>query len=660
MPMTRRLPVLVAALALAAPVPAPAQGAPAPWPPARPVPNPLQVPGSFQNALAQGTRSVTGAPGPRYWQQWARYRIRASVDVQARTLAGSATVAYHNRSPDTLRVLVMKLWQNHHAPGAVRNEEAEVTGGVRLGRVAVGGEALAPAESGEGPRYLVEGTSLSLVPARPVPPGDSVRIEVEWSFRLAQQGIGGRMGYSRDNLLYLAYWYPQMAVYDDVVRWHRDPFRGTAEFYMGFASYEYTVDAPEGWVVMGTGELANPEQVLAPAVLERWRRAARSDSVVHVLTAADFGAGKATARAPGGRLQWTFRADTVRDVAFGVARQSRWDAARTPVGDRDGDGRLDHALVQAFWRQDAPRWARAVRYGQHSITHHSAFTGLGYPYPHMTAVEGEDIIGGGMEYPMTTLIGSYNQAGDTALYAVTAHELAHMWVPMIVGVDETRHGWMDEGTTDFNENEAWNDFYRGAGDAHLRAQRQYADFARAGADAELLVWTDFHFPPGVGTFATYTKPAVLLWALRGLLGEETFLRGYRKYLADWRFRHPKPYDFFNAFNAAAGRDLGWFWSTWYGERWTLDHAVRGVADGADGTTITIEDRGLAPMPARLVVTRADGRTERREVPVETWLSGARTATITVLAGSSPVVRVEIDPEMRFPDVDRANNVWTRS
>ncbi|HEX8691739.1 MAG TPA: M1 family metallopeptidase [Longimicrobium sp.] len=662
--MTRWLPVLVAALALALALadaaPAPAQGAPAPWPPARPVPNPLQVPGTFQRALAAGTRSTTGAPGPRYWQQWAHYRISTRVDAQARTLAGSETVTYHNRSPDTLFVLVMKLWQDHHAPGAVRNEEAEVTGGVQLGRVAVGGEVLQQTGSTEGSRYAVGGTNLLLVPTRPVPPGDTVRIEVEWSFRLARQGIGGRMGYSRDDLLYLAYWYPQMAVYDDVAGWQRDPFRGTAEFYMGYASYEYTVDAPEGWVVMGTGQLVNPEQVLAPAVLQRWRRAMRSDSVVHVLGAGDFGVGKATVDAPGDRLQWTFRADSVRDVAFGVFRQSLWDAARTPVGDRDGDGRADHALVQAFWRQDAPRWAQAVRYGQQSITHHSEFTGVRYPYPHMTAVEGEEINGGGMEYPMMTLIGSYSQASDTALYSVTSHELAHMWVPMIVGVDETRYGWMDEGTTDFNENEARNDFYPGSGNAHVAEQRQYLDLARRGIDAELLVWTDFQFPPGVSTFATYTKPAAVLWALRGLLGEETFLRGYRKYLADWRFRHPKPYDFFNAFNTAAGRDLGWFWSTWYGERWALDQAVQGVADGAGGTTITVEDRGLAPMPARLLVTRADGRTERREVPVETWLAGARTATVTLPAGASPVVRVEIDPEMYFPDVDRANNVWTRS
>jgi hypothetical protein len=104
--------------------------------------------------------------------------------------------------------------------------------------------------------------------------------------------------------------------------------------------------------------------------------------------------------------------------------------------------------------------------------------------------------------------------------------------------------------------------------------------------------------------------------------------------------------------------LGWFWSTWYDNRWTLDQAVGGVTTGAGGINIVIEDRGNAPMPARLVITRQNGQTERREVPVESWLAGARTATVTV-AGGSPVVKVEIDPEMAFPDTDRSNNVWTR-
>jgi aminopeptidase N len=268
-------------------------------------------------------------------------------------------------------------------------------------------------------------------------------------------------------------------------------------------------------------------------------------------------------------------------------------------------------------------------------------------------------MGGGMEYPMMTLIGPYTTRGDTALYSVTAHELGHMWFPMIINVDERRYGWMDEGTTNFNENEAFNDFFRGARNAHQREQGEYVNFVNRVGDPELLRWTDLQ-QPNLGGFATYTKPATLLHALRGLLGEETFMRTYRGYARTWAFKHPKPWDFFNAFNAGAGRNLDWFWSTWYKEAWTLDQAVGSVADSGGNTVVTVEDRGSAPMPARILITRQNGSTERREIPVETWLGGARTATLSVPSAGSPVVRVEIDPTSSFPDVNRANNVWTRS
>jgi hypothetical protein len=624
----------------------------------RAIPNPIVAPRDFQRAVARGTRTTTGAPGPRYWQQRADYRIRATVDAAAKTLTGSGAITYHNRSPDTLRVVWLQLMQNVHQAEAPRNEAAEVTGGYRFTRVAAGGQAVRESEDlRTGPGYSVDFTRMAIRPASPLLPGDSVRLELDWSYKIPQAGAGARMGHSRDNLLYLAYWYPQMAVYDDVVGWQTDPFLGGAEFYMGYGRYEYTVDAPEGWVVMGTGTLANPESVLPADVLTRWRRAAQSDTAVQVLRAASFGAGKATLRGANGRLQWTFRADSVRDVAFSMTRESNWDAARTPVGDRNGDGRTDYALIQSFWRSTAPRWAQSVKYSQQSITHHGQFTGVPYPYPHMTAVEGEDIMGGGMEYPMMTLIGPYTARGDTALYNVTSHELAHMWFPMIIGVDERRYGWMDEGTTNFNENEAHNDFFRGAMNAHQREQAQYVDFVRNVGDPELLRWTDLQ-EPDLGGFAAYTKPATILQALRGVLGEETFLRTYRGYARTWAYKHPKPWDFFNAFNTGAGRSLDWFWTSWYAEAWSLDHAVASVSDAGGTTAITVEDRGTAPMPARLLITRQNGSTERREVPVETWLGGARTAVVTVPAGS-PVIRVEIDPTMAFPDVDRGNNVWTR-
>ncbi|HEU0300079.1 MAG TPA: M1 family metallopeptidase [Longimicrobium sp.] len=649
-------PALVAAALLAACGPPPSSGpAPAPFRPERPIPYPVTPPAEYQRAVAGGTRTAAGAPGERYWQNQADYVIRARVIPEQKRLEGSETITYTNRSPDALRQLHVDLTLNHHAPGVVRNEAAEVTGGVQVDRVAVdGAEAAQGGQSGT--RYAVNGTRMIIVPAAPVQPGASVRIQVDWQYQVPQAGAGGRMGWSEDDFFFFAYWYPAMAVYDDVVGWHPDPFRGTAEFYADFGRYDVTIEAPPQWIVFGTGVLQNPEQALAPAVLQRYRQGIGSDQVVHVVTPADFG--RTTAAGEGGRVAWRFVADSVRDHAFSVTRASNWDARRTAVGDRDGDGRTDHTAIHAFWRPSAPRWANVAAYEAHAITFLSEFTGVPYPWPHMTAVEGEGIIGGGMEYPMMTLIGGYTQAGDAALYNVIAHELAHMWVPMTVSVDERRYSWMDEGMTTYHEAQARKDTFPG-NPAEMEDRAAYLNTARGGNEGEVMRRSDFHYTGGAYGTASYPKPSTNFVALRGILGEATFNRAWRTFHQRWAFRHPYPWDLFATFEEVAGEDLDWFWRTWFYETWTLDQAVALVTEDARGATIVIEDRGLAPMPARVTVTRENGETQGVEVPVETWLEGLRRATLTLPPAASPIVRVEIDRDNLFPDVDRDNNVWTR-
>jgi aminopeptidase N len=328
------------------------------------------------------------------------------------------------------------------------------------------------------------------------------------------------------------------------------------------------------------------------------------------------------------------------------------------VGDRDGDGRADHTAIHAFWRPEARRWANTARYEAHAITFLSEYTGVPYPWPHMTAVEGEDIIGGGMEYPMMTLISAYTQADDAALYGVTAHELAHMWVPMIVSVDERRYSWLDEGMTTFHEAQARKDTFP-TSTPELEDRTSYLNLARAGGEGEIMRRSDFQYTSGAFGVASYPKPSTNFVSLRALLGEETFNRAWQTFQQRWAWKHPYPWDFFNTVEEVSGQELDWFWRTWFYETWTLDQAVASVAENAGGATIVVEDRGLAPMPARLTITREDGTVQGLEVPVEAWLEGRRTATVTVPGAQSPIIRVEIDAENAFPDVARDNNVWTR-
>lgn len=630
----------------------------------RPIPYPVIPSAQFRRAVELGTRTDGGNPGPGYWQQWTDYQLEARLIPDEKRLEGSARIVYHNRSPDVLPFVALHLFQNFHAEGAVRNEAAETTGGVDLERVVAGGERLGAAggtwelmrRDGKA-GYAVDGTILYVRQPKPLPVGDSLVMSIDWAFDVPQDGASGRMGWSEGNLFHIAYWYPQMVVYDDVVGWHTDQFLGNAEFYVGFGSYDLTVEAPEGWIIMATGAFHNPAEVLSASALARYEQAQRSDTVIHVLSEADFGPGKATRPAGDGRLRWRFTSDKVRDVAFSALLQSNWDAVRTPVGDRDGDGAMDYALINSFWRASAPRWSRQWRYAQHSIAFLSRWTGLPYPWPHMTSVEGAGIIGGGMEFPMMTLIGSYNQSSDEGLYGVTAHELAHMWVPMIVGTDERRHSWMDEGTTSYNTSPAEDDFYPGTDHRRENAD-DYLFVARMGLEGEVMRWSDYHYSGTAYGTASYSKPAALLSTLRGLMGEAAFDSAYHDYIRTWAYKHPKPWDFFNHFSEAARRNLDWFWRAWYYETWTMDHAVGEVVTDQGGTKVIVEDRGWVPMPARVTITRENGEQLQLEVPVETWLSGTTRAELSVPAGS-PVVKVEIDAEKLFPDVDDRNNIWER-
>ncbi|HLL46255.1 MAG TPA: M1 family metallopeptidase, partial [Longimicrobiaceae bacterium] len=459
-----------------------------------------------------------------------------------------------------------------------------------------------------------------------------------------------------------AYWYPQVAVYDDVSGWHVDPYMGNAEFYMGYADYDVSLTVPEGWLVASTGTLQNPQEVLTPQTLARLESARTAPGVVRVVTAEDRGAGRATRTARGGRLTWRYTAPNVRDFAWGTSARYLWDATHAVAGDADGDGGADTAAIHAFYRPERVRWAwdQSARYSRHSIEFLSRFL-WPYPYPHMTAVDGVASCSG-MEYPMMTCIGG--QRDTLSLYSVTVHEIAHMWFPMLVGSDEKRYSWQDEGLTRFNQAQAMREFFNGY-DLETIARNQYLDLARRGSEysggqVELMRHGDL-YPTAGSAFgvASYAKMATNMAMLRALLGEETFMRAYREYGRRWIGKHPQPYDLWNTFEDVSGRDLDWFWRTWWYETWTLDQSIGEVRIAGDHMEVEVVDRGLAPMPARLVVTRADGRTERVEVPVDVWLAGARRHTVPV-RDAATVTRVEIDPENAFADIDRTNQTWTRT
>jgi hypothetical protein len=615
---------------------------------------------AFSTAVDAGTRTRSGRPGSRYWQQYARYRLEATLDPATARLEGRGTIRYLNRSPDTLASVYLHLYDNLFAPAGLRNRTVPVVGGVELGRITVNGRPLTPrAGDGRGPGYEVASTMLRLVLDRPLLPNDSVEMALEWALTVPPDGAprGGTDG----EVYFVSYWYPQVAVYDDVSRgWHLDPYMGNAEFYMGYADYDVALTVPAGWVIGATGTLQNPGEVLTPAVRARLDSAGRSGAIVRVVREEDRGVGRATPRGENGRLTWRFTATNVRDFAFGTSEGYLWDATTAVAGDANGDGRPDSARIHTFYRPERRAWAwnHSARYAQHSVEFLSRYL-WPYGYPHMTAIDGPTSCGG-MEYPMMTCIGGPR---DTlGLYSVTVHEIAHMWFPMQVGSDEKRYSWQDEGLTRFNQAQAMQEFFapydreRLSRDNYLALARQgSASDAGGVGEVELMRHGDL-YPTGTSAFgvASYDKMATNLVALRAILGDSVFLTAYREYGRRWHNKHPQPYDLWNTFTDVSRQDLSWFWRTWFFETWTLDQAVVSARRTGGQVEIVIEDRGLAPMPVHLAITRAGGTVERIDVPVDVWLQGVRRHVIRV-PDSPSIERVAIDPDERFPDTDRSNN-----
>ena len=622
----------------------------------RPLPYPQDPEPGFMEAVQNGTRTTTGRPGKSYWTQEVDYDIDATVFADEKRVEAVAAITYTNNSPDTLDELHVELAQNLHKEGVNRIVPNEVTGGMELSRVAVSGTELSRAgnQSGDGgPRYRVSGTQLVITPPESIASGESVSMTIAYRFTIPQQGASGRIGYDGDDLIYVGYWYPQVSVYDDVAGWMTDDFLGLAEFYADFSDFDLKIRAPERWIVQSTGRLQNVDEVLTDAAAERRSRAYQSDEPVMIAEPGQT----VTRDVESDTLTWRYTAERVRDVAFSMTT-GNWEAARTPIGDRDGDGETDHARINTFWRDSAPKWAEVTKYQQHSLRFLSEYTGLAYPYPHMTAVEGGGIIGGGMEFPMMTIMGDYNDNTARMLYAVTAHELAHMWVPMIVNTNERRYSWIDEGTTSFHENVARKDYFDDS-ESIESDRKDYVQFARSQQRAPIMRWSNYHYSGQAFGIASYRKPATLLAALRGLLGEATFDDAIQTFVDDWKYKHPYPTDFFNTFERVSGRELDWFWYSFYYTDWTLDQAIASVDTSGDRVEVTVRDDGRAMMPVRLTVTLDDGSTLQREIPVDVWLRGRTSATTTINVDGDAVERIEIDAAHHFPDVDRDNNVWTR-
>ena len=616
-------------------------------------------------------RSSGGAPGHAYWQNRADYAIEAVLDTAKQEIRGTERITYQNNSPDPLPFLWLQLDQNIFEPGSINQRTSPpplvfggtpfimasqgFVGGLRLTRLEANGQSL--------PHYIWD-TMMRVDLPQPLQPGAQIALSVAWSFPIPVYGAG-RMG--RDGPLYeIAQWYPRMAVYDDVHGWNTLPYIGAGEFYLEYGDFDVRVTLPAGFLMACTGTLENPDDVLTPDQRARLARARADSQPVQIVTAGEAGNAALTRPASAGEtLTWHFRAGNVRDVAWAAAPNFRWDAVS-----------WHGILIQTFYRPSAALWAaEGIVMARHAIRFNSELWAM-YPYPQASTVEGPI---DGMEYPMLTFVPA--ERTREGLYWVLMHEFGHEWFPMMVGSDERRYPWMDEGFNTFIDLYNAADYFKGTAYGDTVADmplHAYAANAVPGQEQPLIT-----APVEVrGLYWTaYQKPALMLRLLReNVLGRDAFDPAFREYIRRWTFKHPQPADFFRTMENVSGRSLDWFWRDWVFTTARLDQAVDSVVGprggragtGAQGhggrveapaqpagpTRVYLSNRREMVMPVDLKLTYDDGSSTTVPLPVEIWNLGSH-AVYSVDAGAKRVVGAELDPGHTLPDTDRANNVWPR-
>jgi hypothetical protein len=603
-------------------------------------------------------RSANGAPGPDYWQNRADYVITARLEPKTKTLSGVVTITYTNHSPDVLDALWLQLDQNVYRrdsrAGAVSGRvRTQFTEGCVLDSVEIErGRNFAAAA------YAITDTRLLVrLPTALAAAGGRARLRIGYHYTVPG-GFGGRTAWTdtpNGEIYDIAQWYPRMAVYDDVRGWDPLPYLGN-EFYLDYGDFDYAVTVPADMIVAGSGVLMNPGDVLTPAERSRLAAARASDKTVTIRSAEDVAADRPSARTK----TWRFHMDQTRDVAFAASRAFLWDAARVKLP--GGKTALAQSLYPASSAGDAA-WGRSTEYLKFAIEDFSR-RWVPYPWPNAINVGGPV---GGMEYPAILFDSAADKGKD--LFWITVHEIGHTYCPMLVGTDERRDAWMDEGLNTFIDVYESDAFAGGA--FGPKRDKEYAPGEGAPADQIAALMADPKTPPIMtradaipftyGHPVSYFKAAYGMILLRDvILGPERFDPAFRKFIGDWAYKHPKPSDFFRAMASGGGEDLSWFWRGWFFHNWALDLAVEGVTyvdgDPAKGARIAVSNRGQLALPATMRITAKDGTTRDVIIPVETWIQSA--SHTFALDGGQPIASVIIDPDHRLPERDRSHAAWS--
>lgn len=521
-------------------------------------------------------RTASGAPGPKYWQQRCDYDIKCELDEKNLKLTGTETVTYFNNSPNTLTYLWLQLDENQHSSVNNANYQNGSALTSRVGSTQIDRSDENGKDNGLGDiitnltdatgkklKYDINKTMMRVELPTALKPGQKFIFKVDWYYHITDRmGRGGRGGYEYfpedgNYEFTVTQWYPRLCVYSDFQGWQNHQFTGRGEFALTFGNFKVAMTVPADHVVLATGECQNYPSVLSSAQLGRWNKAQTSTEPIEIVTLDEAKA--AEKQKSEKKKTWIFKADNVRDFAWGSSRKFIWDALATKVQGKkvmcmSGYAKEAYGLYRKY----------STKVVEHTIQTYSKFT-IPYPYPVAQSLEASS----GMEYPMicfnygrTEKDGTYSEGTKNGMIGVVTHEVGHNFFPMIINSDERQWSWMDEGLNTFVEfltQELWdNKFVNRRGPAAF-----ITDYMKLPKDQLEPIMTNSENIVQFGPNA-YAKPATGLNILREtIMGRKNFDYAFREYARRWAFKHPEPADFFRTMGDASGEDLSWFWRGWF-------------------------------------------------------------------------------------------------
>ena len=586
-----------------------------------------------------------------YWQQWVHYGMEVSLDTAEHSLSGTSNITYVNKSPDSLHRIYMHLYPNAFQVGSVKYREykrGHYSGGIsedkpsfiRIDRFDIqNGDTTVPIE------VKIDDTILEAELPSPLSPGDTLTFELDWVHQVREHN--NRAGY-KDDQYDFAQWYPKMVVYDKH-GWQNIPFHAIGEFYGEFGTYDVKIDVPGGYIVGASGVVTDGDPgwsavaVDTSIELDEWlesREESTTDSAVRRLV--------------------TFHAEQVHDFAWITSPNFLYESG-------EWNGIDIHVLYDSEKGRD---WTKeVVKRGERVLEWLTTKFGE-YPYPQVTITHA--MIGGGMEYPMLVMNGSSSEG-------LIAHEIGHIWFYGILGNNEHEEAWLDEGFTTFQTgwymmNQYPPDGHGGSGNDLFGKMMFLQKLLTSNSLVESAQWDVARFvtsgyntpiagssrkSPGYSVYGynAYSKPAMMLYNLRGYLGEERFLSAMQSYYDQWKLKHPDEERFRTAMREATGEDLDWFFDQWLYEAGYADYALTGwkskrLASGEYEVTASILNKGTMAYPLDVEVELANGESYRPERWTNFTNRWKDDYTFTVPVRPK---RITLDPDDWILDVDRRDN-----